>query len=142
MLPANFNKMSDLAKRKWLNENSDSIKRDAFYTVPMSDQEREEKRIELEKLSIKLEAIESEYDEKKKSFRDEINDIRSSIKSVVNTLRNGYIGKQGDKFEFRDFETNRIHVYNQDGVEVEQRPMTAEERQSTIGTQTRTANNE
>lgn len=67
-----------------------------------------------------------------KPLKDERKDIRTETKSIVKTLRKGFIESEEKVYWMRDDENRMMVAYDENGKYVRSRKMRPEERQTTV----------
>lgn len=134
--------MSQIERTKYLENISDKIERGKFVNKPLTAEQVEELRDQLEEESKNLLDIQDKYTDVKKEYNEKINAHKDSIKEAVNGLRNSYVRIESDVFHIRDYDSGMLYELAPDGSKVNERRLTQEEMQSTINGAQRTASNE
>jgi predicted transcriptional regulator len=141
LLPADFHARSLVDRKRYLDSAADKVIHNETDRKPLSDEQIETLRFDLEKLSIKLADLNEQYDDVKKQWRDDIKEAKENVEEVLTQLRAGMETVRGTVYEIRDYETNRVFRFFEDGSELGDRPMLPEERQQTIQSDMRRVEN-
>lgn len=142
LLPPDFHTRTPLEKERYLDSNADQVYKNETIRRPLSDDEKESLRYKLQKASIKLHDTQEQYTEVKKEWNEDIKAQREDVSEVLTQLRSGHAEEQGNKYLIRDYDNSRVVTFTKEGVEIESRPMLAEERQSTIQSSMRKIEND
>lgn len=132
VLPDDWHVRNDMERRNYLSANADKVRKSDNVRRPLSDDENETLRFKLQKLSIDLRDLQEEYDEVKKGYREEINDLKERLDDIVSALEKGFEKVKGDVFELRDYENEQVYEFMGDGTEINSRKMLPNERQQTV----------
>lgn len=140
MLPENFHEMPRIERLKWLDANADDVGQEESHYKDLSPEQIDKLESEITQLSISVHQKEEEYDEVKKAWREEINEVKDSLSLSIKKFREGQEQVVTDVYYIADYENGRMIGYAPDGVEVVNRRLTQEEKQSTIHSLNRAQN--
>lgn len=87
---------------------------------------------ELTELSIKVNRIEDRKKEVMVTFKLELDPLKLRMREICDNLDSGFEDKEQELSGIKNFSTNMMEMYDDDGAFVSQRPLSQEERQIQI----------
>ncbi len=114
-----------------LRDSCDQIV-EKFYTRKFSGPEMAAKRIECCDVAMQATALRQELKEVTADLKGKIKPLDERHKAILDEIRSGGEQVKGDCFKFMDEEEHKVGFYDTNGYLVEERDMTAEERQRTV----------
>lgn len=132
LLPNGFDKMPFSERRKWLEANADKTAKDKTVFKDLSPQQMDELETEIATTATDLSDEEAAYKEVQAEYRERIKEFRQDLDLLIQKRRTGQEEITTDIYYIADQDNGRMYGYAPDGVEVENRRLTEEERQTTI----------
>lgn len=126
-----FKKLS----RKDVFDNIDAVaysKEEKSYSVQLSEEQIQIREHEYTENGIQIAELESEKKRIAKSFNDQINELKESSAEKAKAVKFKSEQRHGTVFNVEDPETETMYVFDEEGVCVDHRPLTAGERQRVI----------
>lgn len=131
--------MEEIMLSKTPIEQREAILRDSCdrvveksYTRRFEQDTIDDRRAELANVAIQIQDLEEELHEIRTQFKGKIKPLIERLSKIRNELKIGGEWVTTECYEFRDYDTRRVGVYNPDGYLIEVRPMTQDERQNTV----------
>lgn len=118
-------------RKAFLRDNCDKVE-EITYSKSFSTAELAKEREALEQVSIKISDIETERDEAKKHFKEQLEPLLKERATAVENLRKKAKTVTEQCCKFYDEDTNMIGYYNDEGNLVSSRPAFPEEMQRSI----------
>ena len=117
---------------EWLEHTSDS-QNDEKYFRGFDQAELDDARRQFSDLSLKLSDRNDAFNEVKKEHALICKEIKKDISDTIKAVRLRGIEETGRCYMFKDFEKLMVTTVNRFGSIINQRAMTPEEKQTTIG---------
>lgn len=140
ILPDDFMKWPFAERQSWLKANADSVVTDQTVYKELSPEQRDELETDISKASMDLQKTEEEFKEVKKTYKEMLDPIKDGLKTMVKSLRTGLEEVTTDIYYVADYDNGRMYGFAPDGVEVENRRLRSDERQTTVHSIGRSAN--
>lgn len=137
VLPSDFDQKSFMEKKRYLESNADRIQKDQTVLQPIADAEKQRLRFKLQELSISLSDKQKKYKKVQQEWRDDINEVKEALGLIIDQLKTGHKEVEGDLYEIRDYENERVHIFTAEGIQVDDRRMLPDERQGTMQSEMR-----
>lgn len=114
-----------------LHDNCDQIEPRSF-TRAFNQNEVEERRAELEQVSIQISELEDELAQVRADIKGRIKPLLERRGKILDELKSRGEWVTADTYKFVDVDEGRTAYYSADGYKIEERAMTPEERQRNI----------
>lgn len=114
-----------------LRDNCDQIL-ERSYTRNFGQNEINQKRSELEQVSIEVADLEQELATIRAEYKGRIKPLVERRAKILDELKARGEWVQGECYKFVDYEEGRTAIYTPEGYKIEDRPITPEERQRNI----------
>ena len=141
MIPDNFYKIPPNERRKWLAANADYTRADVTVFKDLNPAQIDDIESDIASMSVELSEIEAEKKQVLSSFKERIDPVKEELKELIQKFRTKQEEITTDVFYIADYDHGRMIGYAPDGVEVENRRLRDDERQSTIHSIGRATNN-
>ena len=115
----------------FLQDNCDKIE-ERGYMKHFSHEELARKKEALSEVTIELREIEIRKKEAAAIFKAEAEPLKEELGILISEIKAKAVFVKERCFKFTDHSTRTVGFYNQDGDLIEQRPMYADEMQTTI----------
>ncbi len=102
------------------------------YSVQLSEGQIATREHDYTQNGIQIEELESEKKRINKSFTDQINDLKASSAELGKAVKFKSEQRHGFVFNVEDPETETMYMFDEEGVCIDHRPFTANERQRVI----------
>ena len=102
------------------------------YTRKFDQGEINERRADLANVTIQIADLDQELSEIRADFKGKIKPLQERIVKLRDELKSGGDWVKGECYKFVDEETGEVGFYSPEGYLLEQRAMTAEERQRNV----------
>jgi lipopolysaccharide export LptBFGC system permease protein LptF len=120
---------SELRQRLEANaEKSESL----TFNKPLTEEEVEKEIKDFSQLAIEIQQKEDKLDEIKDEFKTILKPLKTSFSEKLKTIRSKSKTVTETVYLIPDFETGLMETYSQDGVMIQSRRLTPEERQLSI----------
>lgn len=119
------------ARAALLRDNCDQIL-ERSYTRSFGQNEVNEKRSELEQVSIEVADLEQALAEIRADYKGRIKPLLERRSKILDELKARGEWVSGECYKFVDQEEGKTAIYTPEGYKIEERPMTPEERQRNI----------
>lgn len=126
-----FAEYSKEEKIQFLEEGNDGISRER-YKRNFQNNERAKLRQRNAEIDLLLGEIDEELAERKAEIKQRRDPLAAEKKKILEDLKQGGVYVEGRLFKFVDREAGEVGFYDEDGQLVQQRNMTAAERQTYI----------
>jgi prophage tail gpP-like protein len=104
---------------------------DGSYEQPVSEEELSQIQRRFIDNTITIESIEDEKREAAKQYKQRIKDLQAENKELRFQIKTGKVKRNGKLFEVADTERGIMQIFDNDGVLVEERRLTPEEKRTT-----------
>lgn len=119
------------SREQILRDNCDQIV-ERSYTRKFEQHEVNERREELEQVSIKVQELEEELAQMRADIKGRIKPLLERRSRLLDELKARGEWVKGDCFKFVDVEEGKTAFYSPEGYKLEERPITPEERNRTV----------
>lgn len=119
------------SREQILRDNCDQIV-ERSYTRKFEQHEVNERREELEQVSIKVQELEEELSQMRADIKGRIKPLLERRSRLLDELKARGEWVKGDCFKFVDVEEGKTAFYSPEGYKLEERPITPEERNRTV----------
>lgn len=118
-------------RAQFLRDNCDKIE-EMSYAKPIEAEELEQKRVELERVSINISDLNQQKKDYNDAFKMEMDPLNVVHKNIIKDLKEKSVQVTENCFVFVDEESRMAGYYSADGVLRYTRPATANEMQKTV----------
>ena len=119
------------AREQMLRDNCDQIEPRSF-TRSFNQDEVNDRRAELESVSIQVAELEDELAQVRADIKGRIKPLLERRGKILDELKARGEWVTADTYKFVDVDEGRTAYYSADGYKIEERPITPEERQRNI----------
>ena len=119
------------SREQMLHDNCDQIEQRSF-TRSFSQDEVEDRRAELERVSIQIQEHEDELAQVRADIKGRIKPLLERRGKILDELKSRGEWVTADTYKFVDVDEGKTAYYSADGYKIEERAITPEERQRNI----------
>ncbi len=123
--------MSPKERQQLLRDNCDKIE-EMNYAKPIEQEDLEQKRVELERVSINISDLNQQKKDYNDAFKTEMDPLNVVHKNIIKELKEKSVQVTEDCFVFIDEDSRTAGYYSSDGILRYSRPATANEMQKTV----------
>lgn len=118
-------------REQYLKDNCDQIV-ERSYTRSFSQEDVNERRAELEQVSIQITELDDELAQVRADIKGRIKPLLERRAKILDELKARGEWVKGDVYKFVDVEEGKAGFYAPDGILIDERPITPDERQRNI----------
>jgi len=117
---------------EYLEANAYSVDQGQHYQIELTPEEILAKKDELAENMIELSKVKQELEEIKAEFKSRIQPTEKVVESTVEIIKTGKEPRTGTLYLLADHDTGQMHVFNDEGRMVYNRPLSKNEKQLKI----------
>jgi hypothetical protein len=119
-------------RKMQLAADAAKVRENAHFFKELSQEEIDVKNQQISGNSIKVFKLRDELKDIKSSFKDRIDPLEEETKSLCQQVDTGMEEIVGTLYDFPDYETNMMNIYNEHGELIQSRRLLPEEKQARL----------